>query len=419
MTKENRFQDIYEELELQEGSIFRGIDTDEWAIYAQYLNSVLRANSIDKQELEQATEKYNEIEKYLNNSFSRYNFSFYPQGSLAHQTTVRNGSSNRFDLDLICRLNQSTVTPAPLELLQTIYEQLSKDDQYKVGIELKNRCVKLPLPGASFTIDITPGQSINVPSPERVQETDPLVVGDQRLGSKPSNPKGFTSWLNEKAALTPPQVLLLREQLQMKAADSAEPIPDQEVALADVLRRTIQLLKLHRDTYYRKQQNQQRKDYKPISILLSTLATRSYVDRYNQANLTPIELMLDVIDNLHQYIDRDHEGYHVYNPTIQGEDFADKWNDATKGRARATEFFRWHTQVGKDLTDLLTSKDPTVLRDAAQRAFGNQGTELVSGLIASLGLVSKDTFGGNQLLGKLNPSDPQVTHNAPRNTNHA
>ncbi len=421
MTKQNRFQDIYKALGIHQDRMFEGLAAEDWTPYSEFLEEILAAASISQAELKQANKTYQEIAEYLNDVLENtHEFEFYSQGSLAHKTTVRNSSSNRFDLDVVGKLVWYSSTQNPLGLLKTVYDKLKNNPRFNEGIELKNRCVMLPLPGKCFTIDLTPGQAISATSPEPVQVTDPLSVADQKTnGGKPSNPKGFTSWLDERSELTPPMVMKAWDRFTEAAKANAKPIPEQHVALDDVLRRTIQLLKLHRDAYYRKLENKDRKRFMPISILLSTLTTRAYVDLYNQPDKTPIQLILEVIDNLHEYIDRDSGEYHVDNPTIDGENFADKWNDTETGKARATEFFRWRRQVGHDLTELLTSKDPQILREAASRAFGSRGVGFVSGLIATLGLGNSSQLGGSELLGRLNPREPSRPGVAPRDTNHA
>lgn len=413
---------IYDDLGLESYPIRSGLEKRDWIAYARMFEEILRQYSIPEELLERAKTVYSQIVDYLNSELKEQEmvFSFYPQGSLAQKTTVKNSSSNKFDLDLIARRDSDSKNLEPLELLDLVEETLRRHPVYGEKLEQKNRCVMLPLLGEGFTVDITPGVPTN--GLLAVDETtDPLMVGDRKEIRKPSNPKGFTQWLAERADLQPAFTKALNRELcyDSVSSESSEPIPDQDKSLDDVLRRTIQLLKLHRNAYYRKQENQQSKKFQPISILISTLAAKAYENSYSNPSLSPVELLMEVIESMPRYIEKEGGEYAVNNPSVVGENFADKWNDKKTGRSRIMAFINWHQQVCGDIRILLTSQDKQSVREASKRAFGEFGISLAALLIAAIDNETHASGPGDSLLQRLNPVEPSRTYNAPRETNHA
>lgn len=410
---------IYDDLGIERYFIRKHIGERDWIAYAHMFEQILKEYSIPDDQLARAETVYGQIADYLNEELKGWGveFSFYPQGSLAQKTTVKNSSSNKFDLDLIARRDSYSPILTPLQLLDMVEEALRRHPVFGRGLEQKNRCVMLPLPGEGFTVDITPG----IPTGgiwASVEKTDPLVVGDRKEKQKASNPKGFSTWLGERADMQPAFKAQSRGFVLDESA-SSEPIPKQDKSLDDVLRRTIQLLKLHRNAYYRKHENQDVKKFQPISILISTLAAKAYETSCSTPHLSPVELLLEVIESMPYYIEKKGGKYTVDNPTVDGENFADKWNDEKTGKARVKAFINWHQQVCIDMRTLLTSQDKQSIRDASKRAFGDFGTSLAASLIATTEAEARTSAPGDGLLQRLNPIDPSRTYSAPKETNHA
>ena len=412
---------IYEDFGVESYSIRSGLGQRDWIVYGRMFEEILKQYSISTELLHRAEAVYAEIVTYLNGELEDQEiaFSFYPQGSLAQKTTVKNSSSNRFDLDLIARRDIDSRYLEPLQLLELVEKTLKRHPVYGEKLECKNRCVMLPLPGEEFTVDITPGIPTN--NIFANETTVPLIVGDRKEGSKPSNPKGFTHWLAKRAELQPAFTMAFNRQMlsDSASAESSEPIPDQDKSLEDVLRRTIQLLKLHRNAYYRKQENFESRRFQPISILISTLAAHAYEKNHSNPALSRMELLLEVIDSMPLFIEKENGKYAVNNPTVEGENFADKWNEEKTGRLRRQAFINWHRQVCGDIRTLLTSQDKQSIREALKKAFGEFGASLASLLIAAMDIEAHASGPGDSLLQRLNPVEPSRTYNAPRETNHA
>src|SRR5262249_51799473 len=107
-----------------------------------------------------------------------------------------------------------------------------------------------------------------------------------------------------------------------------------------ILRRTVQLLKRHRDIYF----EHATEEVAPISIVITTLAARSYEYCVGMFTFdTAVDVLLGTIRMMPHFIERrmvdGRLTYWVPNETTQGENFADRWNTEP---ARMMAFFKWH-----------------------------------------------------------------------------
>ncbi len=129
-----------------------------------------------------------------------------------------------------------------------------------------------------------------------------------------------------------------------KPARASSRLPSEPVRIDDILRRTIQLVKLHRDNLYFTE-SEQRKEAWPISVIIVTLAGRAFENIWatrRNSFTSPIEVVLAVIEDMPNWITRNANGHYlVCNPALDSENFAERWN--TDQGLRASEFFRWHS----------------------------------------------------------------------------
>ena len=138
-----------------------------------------------------------------------------------------------------------------------------------------------------------------------------------------------------------------------------------------VLQRTVQLCKRHRDVYFAKRNS----DRAPISIVITTLASRAYEFcarsfEYDGA----FDLLCDVVARMVDFIDLvpgqgRATGWAIWNETTQGENFAEKWN-AIPGLVEA--FFEWHRQVCDDLSMLNCGQGLDQIGKLLGLAFGEK-----------------------------------------------
>ncbi|EER62183.1 conserved hypothetical protein [Acidovorax delafieldii 2AN] len=332
------------------------------------------------------------------------------QGSMRTQTTIAGDGREKFDLDIVVKL-----CGAEFEGLRHSEDFFQNFGAALHGIEgagppkPKNRCWRLQYPGEPFYFDVTPA----VPLSEEITGAD-LRVRDEKKVWSPSNPEEFADWFctiaNKRFTFQDRMVKSAIAVLD-EARTTVDPLPQTKVPLDDILRRLVQLMKLHRDGYY-KNLPEVRGDARPISVILVTLAAHAYnemvlKERGNYSSA--IEVALEVIDRMPKFIRRVNELAFVDNPALPGnagENFADRWN--TDGGLRAREFRTWHTQLVEDLEALFSEEYSKRSEGRVRAIFGEPGVK-----------AWKDSQHKPGILGGLlatAPSQPRTQPQAPRST---
>lgn len=307
------------------------------------------------------------------------------QGSMRTQTTIAGDGREKFDLDVVVKLSG----PRFIQLkdsagfFQDFGDALRGLDGAGVP-EPKNRCWRLPYPGEPFYFDVTPA----IPLSHDITGTD-LRVRDEETVWSPSNPEEFANWF---CAIANKRFRLARA-INKAMLDSVkiDPLPQEAVGIDDVLRRMVQLMKLHRDSYYKKQSDT-RRAAKPISVILVTLAAKSYDEIAMSGNYvasSAIEVALELVARLPRFIEAGRE-IRIENPAMTGaygENFAEKWN--TDGGLRAREFATWHSALERDLEALFSEEYSKRSENRVRAVFGEFGVKAWkesqgSGILASL-----------------------------------
>jgi hypothetical protein len=210
---------------------------------------------------------------------------------------------------------------------------------------------------------------------EEITGTD-LRVRDPVTTWSPSNPEEFAQWFCDKAELRFPFQAATAALGSVQMRKSVDPLPDEPVGIDDILRRTVQLKKLHRDNVYHLLPEEQ-KEAMPISVIIVTLATQAYENIWKTRRNTissPLEVVLTVVEEMPRYIERTASGgYRVSNPKLPSENFADRWNK--DGGARAREFKRWHAKLEQDLEALLTDEYSSSIEAKLRSVFGQAGVD--------------------------------------------
>ncbi len=292
------------------------------------------------------------------------------QGSMRTQTTISPRGNQNFDLDVVVKLSGPKVQGI------TNSEKFFQDFGAALqGVpaagdpKAKRRCWRLPYPGEPFYFDVTPA----LPGSLSFVATD-LRVRDPDTRWSPSNPEEFADWFCTIANKRFVFHRGLREAVVMDDT-RVTPIPEAPVGIDDILRRGIQLIKLHRDNYYWSLPPE-RKDAQPISVILVTLAGHVYdrmVTQERGAYSSPIEVLLELVDRMPAGITQDYRGYHVLNPMLASENFADRWN--SDGGLRAREFKTWHKQLCGDLEALFQERYSAKSESRIRSVFGQYGVD--------------------------------------------
>jgi len=299
--------------------------------------------------------------------------SIYAQGSIAVGTANKPIGCAEFDVDLVCHLPSVGATSNPAAVKALIGDRLKAHATYASMLEEKQRCWRLCYAN-EFHLDITPS------IPNQACGNGGELVPDRALSAwKPTNPKGYAARFEQYAALRPR--LYLREAAVAAKRAEVEDFPEQEMR-KPALKRIVQLLKRHRDIWFAAAK---RNELAPISIILTTLAARSYAHctaRFAYADT--YELILDVVRRMSDFIAVDERNgrpfYFIENETTAGENFADKWNlDQLLPQA----FYVWHRDAIAMLEELVGIDGKDRLGQALQKSFG-ASQDAVRGAMAPL-----------------------------------
>ncbi|MCE5340158.1 MAG: hypothetical protein LLF92_03410 [Planctomycetaceae bacterium] len=207
--------------------------------------------------------------------------------------------------------------------------------------------------------------------PDYEKLNDAILVTDKKLRNwQHSNPKGYARWFAERMkAIFQNRKIALAESIKA----NVEAVPDYKVRTP--LQRAVQILKWHRDIYFKD------KDNKPISIIITTLAAQSY---QNETDLfEALTNIVNVISDIKRLKNVSSGYYYIPNPVNQDENFADKWNE---NPALPLAFFKWLEQLKADFGTASSQRDVYKIAEALNPAFG---ADIVEKTLQKYGYVDK------------------------------
>lgn len=337
-----------------------------------------------------------------------------PQGSASTQTLIRSPDRSKFDVDAVCQVDLNRIAASdPIAFFDEVGNALKPLDPTR-----KNRCWNVDFTGDPFYLEFTPSVPLDtVPvvalesmvrqySPVEQYRSTALAVVDNRTGQwKTSNPEGMTKWVNDVAQLQLIRIVALESATALDKSLSIEPVPDQEVEITDTLKVAIRLFKRHRDMCVYRQNID--KDFKPISIIIVTLLTSCYAGLADlgRAYSHPVELLADLADLLPGMVLELNGKYRVDNPTVEGENFAERWNMDEGERYDA--FQTWCDILAADMRTILAATDPQEIRERVRSVFGCGGN--TSGSSGSSGSGGFGGSGNQQPMRRPPPPPPKTT----------
>lgn len=368
-------------------SLLERHETDQWTTL---IGRLLRRLELKPEDRQKAEKEYEALADRIARKLDlpRNDVYIFPQGSMRTQTTISPQSPTKFDLDVVVHLRgPAYVSPDPQKMFDAFGKALEGHESLTGTPVAKRRCWRLNYPNQPFYFDVTP--AINDQTGLRGSS---LSVRDPDTRWSPSNPGEFADWFcghaNKRFRF---QSRL--GKIAVEARTQVDPLPDDEVGLDDILRRTVQLVKLHRDTIYRGETDET-KAAMPISVIIVTLLTRAYEKLLTERAYdfsSPIEVVLELIEMMPSMIASHGGKWYVPNPALPSENFADRWNDDF-GK-RASEFGKWHEKLESDLEALLHQSDRAPREETIRSVFGPAGVEawkaskpnVLNGLLASAG----------------------------------
>ena len=336
------------------------------------LETICQELELSETQRENAESKYQAVGNWLASSDDALlqNAQIYSQGSFSIETSVKPLGREEYDLDFVCLVPKLSPQVPPSYLKKLIGGRLRENEKYRDMLEEKARCWRITYAN-EFHLDVTP--SIYNPMCGRGGE----LVPDKKINEwKPSNPKGYRIWFEERARLRP-RFLLLESPLA-KAQQQIESLPG-PTSFKGFLPRIVQLCKRHRDIHF----DQRESEFLPISIILTTLIANSYA--HCAANFTvenEFDLLLEVLRHAEDFIEtRVKDGnvcHYVWNDTTANENFAEKWNQDSRF---AQGFFSWHKQALIDFERLPLVSGRDQIKQYLSPVFGEN---IVSKALTSL-----------------------------------
>ena len=387
--------------------------------YNELLENISEELDIPPSKYQQAVERYKSVGNWLEEGLYENcigELDIYPQGSFRLGTVVRpikKGKEADYDIDLVCCLPILNSSITPEKVKAQIGERLKENATYKKMLDEEGRrCWTLNYAeqdGIGFHMDILP----SVPEEKHIFDivADPLeyachaiAITNKNENSEyswlTSNPKGYANWFEH---INRP-ILSRVEKVQKRLLFENNPgifanVDDVPIQLVKTpLQRVIQILKRHRDIRF--MGNGYEED-KPISIIITTLAARSYQnegDVYTALKniihklaahsvLLESEVLIEKSIADMKLISKKPDGtWYIPNPVNPGENFADRWHENNNRKAKA--FFKWIEWVHSDLLNILGQSD---IRQVSESLEMNMGKELVKRAVARMGCVEKDS----------------------------
>lgn len=351
--------------------------------FAHALSIVNDHITVRQEEIEAASAAYDDIARRLVEKLDWpiEAISIHPQGSASTRTLIRMPDRTKFDIDAICEVDITRIqAQEPMTFFAAIGAALDG-----LEVEAKNRCWQIKYSGESFYIECTPSVPLEtIPASQReashlkpampeFASTALAVVDTPDKKWKTSNPAGIRNWVERVSARNIVANLVL-EEFTKSARANIQPVSPQSVEVEETLRVAIRLFKRHRDMRVYRQEID--KDFQPISIILVTLVTICYdglADLIDEGVLPafshPVDALIAIADLLPEMIvDYPGVGYQLANPTVVGENFAERWNKDDGDRAQT--FDLWCGLLRADLARIAALTDPKKIEAETREVFG-------------------------------------------------
>ncbi len=350
---------------------------------------------ISKSEHEMAVKSYEAVGDWLSKDTSPlnvYNPQILPQGSFMLGTVVKPiDPESDIDVDLVCKLERKPDSWTQRDLKMKVGDRLKDNGDYDRMLrahengenyeEGGKRCWTLKYSDdAGYHMDILPSfadDNLTILLEKQFSSgsdlnTDELAIRitDKEDDNYPfdtnvdnwlkSNPFGYAKWFFNKALISSKRLFSLNESIDPIRAFENEKLP---------LQRVVQLLKRHRDIMF--STDKYDSEDKPISIIITTLASRAYdkSDNIIDAYTTVVRRMRELIEERVNPETGELEKW-IPNPVNNEENFADKWSEA---KQKEDYFYLWLDKLEVDLSEMFAGvgKGQHVLYESFSKAYGS------------------------------------------------
>lgn len=369
---------------------------DKLKRYSQFLAALAHDIDIPPSTYQKAVRSYTAVGEWLDGGEYQgalNGISVHPQGSFQHGTVIKPLKGSKkigYDIDLVCQLSIPKHATTPGNIKEIVGQRLEEHETYKrILDEEGRRCWTLEYAesdGVGFHLDILPSvdESAEVIQrlkgythhPELIDSAIAITnkISDKNYSWSTSNPRGYSEWF--KSINSPVfQVIAPRARQMLMEGNrllfaSVDQVPDQ--LLRTPLQQAIQLMKRHRDIRF---SGHKAEDFKPISMIITTLAARLYGNESDVFSaLSNIAHKLRLYSTLVEgrapliegnLIQKKADGsWYIGNPVNSLENFADRWHEDDGARAKA--FFEWASWLSTDLIEIAKNPDFDTIAGSVQ-----------------------------------------------------
>lgn len=359
------------------------LTTEQKQQFNEILEELGKMLDISETQYNAAVKSYEAVGNWLSKEDSLlapYKPEILSQGSFMLGTMVKPENENDdMDIDLVCQLKGKNPSWTQETLKQKVGDQLRANETYEEMLDDEGRrCWTLLYRQDSdkviekYHMDILPSVvdsgyrmileraflSTELEDIDKLairitdnQEEDYHTEIDHLKWLK-SNPFGYGRWFYQQATLDFVKAFTINEYIKPVPTYQKKKLP---------LQRVVQILKRHRNMMFNGD------EHKPISIIITTLASRAYSKENNI-----IEALLNVIGRMEDFIDEynPHTGEKmkwIANPVNDQENFADKWIENPK---KQENFYNWLNQVKVDLQNAISRRGVHLIQESLEKPFG-------------------------------------------------
>ena len=337
---------------------------------SSFLKSIAEELDIPESKYLEAVKRYRGVGEWLKSEGShlaRYSPKIYPQGSFRLGTVVKPISNkDEYDVDLVCFLEKlSKVDISQKELKKVVGEALKEHETYKRLLDEEgSRCWTLNYAN-EFHMDILPSiADLDLRRHGSFYRHAILITDTQNAEQEwsKSNPEGYAEWFFSRH-----EAIFMARKKKLAEMEKAAIDEIRDYKIKTPLQRSVQILKRHRDLFFSRRKG----DYKPISIIITTLAATLYKGQDN---------VYDAIHDILQGIDEKmviKEGkFYIGNPVSPEENFAEKWNEVPN---LPKAFFEWIADVKRTFCeDVIKQESDLEIGKTLKESLGSAGAAFKS-----------------------------------------
>lgn len=310
--------------------------------YSKNIKSLIEEIDVSESDYKKAVSRYESISNFFSNSdLATYQPKVLTQGSFKIGTPIKPlTETGSYDIDMVITLQsfkKNEITQHELkEAVGNVLKEYAKQNGMSSIPKDGKRCWTLKyVDGHNFHLDILPTIPNSTVNENELAFTDKRNSYYNRISNEwnITNPEDYYQWFRSISKYSD---YLSKYAIRNKA--DIEKIPEYKIKTP--LQRIIQVLKRHAEIMFA-----DNKDYKPSSIIITTLATKAY-SHIIDSNYTFNEIIKCIINGLQAEIDNVVGKQCVLNPVDRRENLSSKWEN----QIYYDYFIKWVDQLKFDFS---------------------------------------------------------------------